>query len=170
MPRKATITPEARKAALEILNRSPAGDETQWLYFDDAVAALARELTQPYAVAQALMCGLCATGEIRCASKGYVFIDPDIEPMGGAARPCHISKTDFGDWLHENNLISSTRDDEIRRRLRAGERPGQNTPWKEFCGGVRERCRGWKKKGVPTRGFGDKQIQRIVDAIRQEDI
>ena len=170
MPRKATITPEARKAALKTVIGPSAGEETQWLSFNDAVAALARELTQPHAVAEALMCGLCATNEIRCTDKGGRFIDPDTEPMGYAARPCHISETDFATWLHQNNLISSTRDDEIRRRLRASERPGQNTPWKEFCDGVRNRCRGWKKKGVPNRGFGDKQIQRIVNAIRQEDI
>jgi hypothetical protein len=166
MPRKATITPEVR---LKIRNGA-VGAETQWLSFNDAVAALARELTQSYAVAQALMCGLCATSEIQCASEGYVFIDPDTEPMGYAARPLYISKRDFGAWLHENNIVSSTRDDEIRRRLRAGERPGKNMPWKEFYIGVRDRCRGWKKKGIPAKGFGDKQIQRIVNAIRQEDI
>jgi hypothetical protein len=148
----------------------PTGEETQWLHFDAAVAALARELTQPHAVALALMCGLCATGEIGCADEGGRCIDPDTEPMGNAARPLYISEGDFKYWLSENNLISSTRDDEIRRRLRAGEAPGKNTPWKEFCDGVRDRCRGWKKKGVPARRFGDKQIKRMVDAIRQEDI
>jgi hypothetical protein len=38
---------------------------------------------------------------------------------------------------------------------------------KQFCDDVRNACRGWKAKGKPALGFGDKQIQRIVKNLRQ---
>jgi hypothetical protein len=157
-----------RRVTIVIPTPEKTEDEIQWMRFDDAVKEIAKALTQSHEVAMALMCGLCATGDIRCASEKK-FIDPDKEPMGTAARPLLVSMDDFNYWLSNNNLVSLSRDDEIRRKLRAGELPGDKTTWKQFGNEVRDRCRGWKKKGVPARGFGDKSIQRAVREI-QDDI
>jgi len=54
----------------------------------------------------------------------------------------------------------------IASRLARGERPGIAITWKEFCCSVRDECNGWAdpKRQCPKRGFGDKTIERLVQA------
>jgi hypothetical protein len=147
----------------------PKKSNPKALPFDQAVEELVSALALPYGAALALLCGLCATEEVSCFTKDphWRQIDPDKEPMGNAARPLLVNEDDFRDWMRRHCQVSSSRDDEITRRLRANEVPGENISWKEFCDGVRDRCGGWIKKGKPNRGFSDKQIQRMVRELRQ---
>jgi hypothetical protein len=82
------------------------------LAFDDAVTKIAGALGLPHEVAMALMCGLCATGQVTCANKEagkkLRLIDPDKEPMGDAARPLFISAKDFDYWMRDHSRTSSS--------------------------------------------------------------
>ena len=148
---------------------SAAKPETEWLKFDDAVKQIAKALALPHEVAEALMCGLCATGALRAASDKHI-IDPDEEPMGDVAKLRRVSEADLGEWLRDHCHVAIPRDGEIKRMLRAGHVPGKTITWKEFCDRLRDRCGGWLKKGQPKRGFTDRHIRRRIDHFREEDI
>jgi hypothetical protein len=56
------------------------------------------------------------------------------------------------------------RDEEIRRRLDAGARPGTSgQPWKAFAGEIAEAC-----DAEGTRGYSVDTIRRVTDDIRRE--
>ena len=59
----------------------------------------------------------------------------------------------------------------IKKRLQNGDVPGSTIKWKQFCDELRNECDGWTdvKKAKPKRGYGDKSIQRIVNAIRRKE-
>jgi hypothetical protein len=153
------------KAVRRLYDPGAAKPETEWLYFDDAVKELAAALAVSREIAGALLCGLCATDTVRCCGSDEEVIDPHEVPMGIAARPHYVSQRDFREWLRDSCRVATDRDREIKRMLRAGEKPG-----KRFCDEVRHRCGGWLKKGQPARGFTDRHIRRLMSELRKADI
>jgi hypothetical protein len=62
------------------------------------------------------------------------------------------------------------RDNEIRRRIEAGNYPGAsgtNVPWDRFNDEIRDACDGWvdRRKGLKSSGFSDKTIARAVSRL-----
>jgi hypothetical protein len=63
--------------------------------------------------------------------------------------------------------LLSSRDRVIAALLAEGLNPPRNKNWKEFYKLVRDKCNGWVGKR-PAPGFGDRQIQRIVNELRSK--
>jgi hypothetical protein len=50
----------------------------------------------------------------------------------------------------------------IAKRLKAGERPGENVQWKVFCDKIRKDC----KVSSTERGFSDERIEKVTRSFR----
>jgi hypothetical protein len=62
----------------------------------------------------------------------------------------------------------SRREAVIAAMIAEGVIPPDTIEWKEFYKRVRDECNGWRGKGKPAWGFGDKQIKRIVGDLRDK--
>jgi hypothetical protein len=107
-----------------------------------------------------LLYGLVASANVRAADRERKEIDPEkitLDQLDEAA--VFVSAEDVRHWLNEwSPLQLSRRDEVIRKFWRDGDRPGSNIAWKAFANKVRKVCRAKET----DRGFGLKQIQRIV--------
>jgi len=114
--------------------------------------------------ASVMLDGLVATGQVRALDETKEFIDLDectIAELEG--KPRWVSASELRDWLREWSAApTADRDRVISEKLRSNQIPGRNVHWKKFCDDVRDKCNGWRAKGRPAWGFGDKQIQRHV--------
>lgn len=140
----------------------------KWLPCHLAEQEITQALNVPGAVAQMMLYGLIATGNILAATTAEETIHPEqctiAEFEGKAAL---VEADDLRHWLQENSPAPLTdhRDRVIEAMLSGESNPPRNIPWKKFCDAVRNKCNGWHKD-KPALGFGDKQIQRIVKGIR----
>jgi hypothetical protein len=162
------VLAEIRSGRVKLSMRDP---NEPWLDFNAAYQEIMARLALPADAATALLYGLCVTGKVLCRTTEGVIIDPDETTMGNVVATLDaVSETDFRDWLRGVCNASSPRDDEIKRRFRAGEMPPDNIEWNPFCDGVRDNCNGWRGKGRGRArwGFGDKQIKRRVKELRQQ--
>jgi hypothetical protein len=140
------------------------GKGKQALGFDEAATVIAQALAIPHQAAGMLLYGLAATGNVRTLDDELDPIDEDkctISELGGSI--AYVSAEDIRRWLGDWSVVSQP---SHRETVIAAMLP-RTVPWKQFCNDVRNACRGWKAKGKPALGFGDKQIQRIVKNLRQ---
>ena len=95
-----------------------------------------------------------------------------LRHVDGVGRPIMISEDELLDWLREKapqppaHVVPDapeqpgpqqpTLRETIEKRLRAGERPGENIQWKPFCNAIR------KDVGGPRRGNSYTVIKRIT--------
>jgi hypothetical protein len=143
----------------------PNGKRRQnWVSFHNGVAEITDTMRIPNEAASMLLHGLCATGNVRCLNDQLDFIDPDectlTEFSGEAA---FIAADDVRHFLAEwssapQRLLMNA---EIAKRL------PRRIPWKQFCNEIRDACNGWRGPGKPAWGFGDKQIQRSANRLRE---
>ena len=135
-----------------------------WINFVNAVGEIAKALNLPSEIAQAILFGLIATGEIRASDKTDL-IDLDectIAELQG--RPAFVVAGELRDWLRDPSTAPSAniRDAEIRKRL------PRRVSWKEFGNEIRDACPGgWDGKNRPGMGFSLKQIQRRVKELER---
>src|ERR1700730_2929480 len=79
----------------------------------------------------------------------------DVERLIGEA---HVSSEPVKDG------IAAKRDAKIRAALAQDTRPGTNMPWDRFIPDLKKQC----GANDQTRGFGDRQIQRLVAKMLKE--
>jgi hypothetical protein len=114
--------------------------------------------------------GLCATGNVRSFNKHRELIDAEECTIGDfEGRPAFVDASEVRDALIEWSPDPQPlhREAVIRKMLRDGT-IRRNTSWKDIYKLVRDRCNGWIKTGgeqKPNKGFGDRQIQRIVNQL-----
>lgn len=161
---------EKDKAALEnIITNIEIKPQSQQiaieLDFLKATMTIATTLKVPNELGKLILLGLCASGEIRYRCGDQIIEWGEI-PVGEFA-PTHVCAEDLLEWF-EGYGSRSTIETAISERLVSGVVPGRTISWKEFCDNVRNACNGWDAKGKPTRGFSDKNIQRIVNEIRRK--
>jgi hypothetical protein len=151
---------------IEALKSKPELEPT-WLPFSGGTAEIGESLGLPHEAASMLLYGLCATGNVRCLNDQGEFVDEDectIRAFGGEA--AFVAAEDVRAWLAEwsDALQPSRLRAEIAQRLKAGDVPGRNIPWKQFEQEVRTAC----KAKPRTRGFDHRTFQRIVRELRSK--
>jgi len=152
--------------------RSKRSDPTSLprLAFYDAATEIAQALKIKAEAAAMTLYGLCATGNVRWFDDQGEVIDIDectIAAFHGGMTPAFVVADDLRFHLKEWSPAPQRTglEAEIEKRLQGGDIPGRNIQWKKFSDEVRDECNGWIVTGnerKPNRGFGDKQIQRIV--------
>jgi hypothetical protein len=147
--------------------KQPSKADHDWIKFAQAVTEVIEAFGLPGDAASVMLFGLIATGQVRALDKAGQFIDLDsctIAELEG--KPKSVSANELRGWLREWSAAPTTdRARVIADKLRSGEIPGRNITWKEFCDDVRSKCNGWRDKGKPNWGFGDKQIKRICNHL-----
>jgi hypothetical protein len=158
-----TAIVERLKAKAKLPNEA----DHDWIKFPRAVTEVIEAFGICSEAASMMLFGLIATGQVRALDNHQGFIDLDdctIADLEG--KPRFISANQLRSWLRQWSAVpTADRDRVIAEKLRAGEIPGRSIPWKEFCDDVRNKCNGWRGKGKPDWGFGDKQIRRIVSDL-----
>jgi|SRR6516164_7895114 hypothetical protein len=152
--------------------KPPRKADHNWITFAAAVGDIAEALSLRSEVAEAILFGLVATGDIRAQDHDDEIIDLNectIAELSG--KPVYVSENELKDWLRKYSAApTKDRDRVITERLQIGLRPPRNIPWKRFYDDIRSACNGWQGKGdkrKPAWGFSDKQIQRAVKALGQ---
>jgi hypothetical protein len=139
---------------------------------DTAADEIARSLSIHIGAAMKVLCGLCATGDVRWVDDKGEVVDEDectIAAFGGGKHPTYVVADDVRLWLTEwSSDPQPARKKEVIAKLMVELNPPRKTKWKPFCDRVRDECNGWHKPGKPALGFGDKQIQRIVKELRSK--
>jgi hypothetical protein len=158
-------------AIVERLNKAKAKRRTsnQLLRFGEAAIEIANGLNINDVAAEMTLYGLCATGNVRWLNDQGELVDEDQCTIGDFNdKPKLVVASDVRSFLTDwsTNPQASHRDAVIKAKLDAGMSPGRNITWKEFCDDVRDKCNGWRAKGKPAWGFGDKQIKRIFNDLR----
>jgi hypothetical protein len=147
--------------------RRPNKADHDWVKYPTAVTEVVEAFGISSEAASMMLFGLIATGQVRALDNHQEFIDLDdctIAELEG--KPKFVRADEFRNWLREWSAVpTADRDRVIADKLRSGEFPGRNTTWKKFCDEVRNKCNGWRAKGKPAWGFGDKQIRRIVSDL-----
>ena len=133
----------------------------EWINIANAVGETAKALNLPSEIAQAILFGLIANGEIRASDKTDL-IDLDectIAELQG--RPAFVVADELREWLRDNSTapLTGNRDAEIAKRL------PRTVYWKTFCKEVRHACGDNGKR--PAWGFSTKQIQRRVKELQR---
>jgi hypothetical protein len=145
-----------------------------WLDFYSAVQEIKDAFNISTDAAVMTLCGLCATAHTICRNKQGEIIEPGECPMGDLSTdkfyPAEVSQNDLRDWITAQSSAPQRkhRDAVIAEMLQDGT-IRRNTSWKDIYKLVRDRCNGWIVTGgeqKPDKGFGDKQIQRIVNQLR----
>ena len=121
----------------------------EWINIANAVGETAKALNLPSEIAQAILFGLIANGEIRASDKTDL-IDLD---------ECTIAELQGRPAFVVADELTGNRDAEIAKRL---PRP---VYWKTFCKEVRHACGDNGKR--PAWGFSTKQIQRRVKELQR---
>ena len=118
--------------------------------------------------ARMVLYGLCATANLRCFTADRQIIDIDQGPFEG--KIAFVEADDIRHWLLQSRRSPLTKQREIVivELLASDQLPGENIEWKAFCDLVRDNCNGWRKRGKPAWGFGDKQIKRVVNTLRSQ--
>jgi hypothetical protein len=147
--------------------KQPSKAGHDWISFAKGVVEVSSALGLSSEVAQMTLFGLIATGEIPASDKKDL-IDIDRCTIAELSKLAFVSAGELRNWLREQSTSPlSNRDAVIAEKLRAGDVPGRNIPWKQFCDDVRNQCNARRSKGRPVFGFEDKQIQRAVKALKQ---
>jgi hypothetical protein len=145
---------------------------TDLLTFSLAVQEIKEALKIHHEAATMTLYGLCATGNVRSLNNKHELIDAEECTIGDfEGSPAYVAASDVRNYLtewspdpqplHREAVIAEMLQDGTIRR---------NTSWKDIYKLVRDRCNGWIKTGgewKPDKGFGDKQIQRIVNRLRE---
>jgi hypothetical protein len=139
------------------------------LSFVDAAAEIGLALNIKFEPAMMTLYGLCATGTVRCLNgQGEIIEEDEYTIANFSVKPAYVITDDVRSWLRDHSLDPQpqAREAVILKLFKEDWNPPRKGSWKEFCGLVRDRCNGWRAKGKPSLGFGDKQIQRIVKELR----
>jgi hypothetical protein len=154
--------PRLTKANFEWISQGAAEDE------------LAQAFNLPSEVVSMLLHGLVATGNVHALDRDNgELIDIDeckIWELEGKIKSVSADELRF--WLSRLSTVPQGpqgRDRLIAQKLGEGINPPRNKSWKEFYVLIRDGCGGWVVTGgkrKPARGFGDKQIQRVVNDLR----
>jgi hypothetical protein len=147
---------------IERLKRRKATPKpADWIRVAHGVDEIVNALSIPSAVAQITLIGLIATGNVRMRD-----LDPEDCKLADVERAEFVSATDIAEWLREYAAPLKERDAVIAKLIRNGANPPRTHSWKDFSNDVRNQCDGWRAKGKPAWGFGDRQIQRAVKALK----
>jgi hypothetical protein len=139
-------------------------------YLSRIVAAteIARALNISHDAAMMTLYGLCACGNLTMLNGQQEIVDIEECTIANLdASVAFVSATDLRQWLNEcaPGPQASQRDAVIERLLQT-KNPPRDWYWKEFCDAVRNQCNGWRAKGKPAWGFGDRQIKSVVKQLR----
>jgi hypothetical protein len=154
-----------RLKASKLFNKA----DHDWIKFTEAVDEIVEAFGICSEAASKTLFGLIATGLVRALDKAEQVIDLDectIAELEG--KPKFVSASQLRSWLREWSAApTGDRMRVIEAKLRSGQIPGRNIPWKQFCNDVRNDCNArLDAKGRPALGFSDKQIQRTVNGLR----
>jgi hypothetical protein len=140
------------------------------LSFSEAANEIADALNIKHEAATMMLYGLCATGEVRWMNDQGEVIDEDECTIGDFnGKPKFVIASDVRSSLMQwsQGPLPSGREAVIAALIADGVNPPRNIKWKEFYKRVRDRCNAHlDAKGRAPFGFGDKQIQRIVNDLR----
>jgi len=147
--------------------RPPKGlpADWEWIGFGTAWDEIMLALNVSSQVAEMLLNGLVATGNVR--ADGIDIDECKIVEFQGKATL--VSGLELREWLSEVSRSPrrrNARDQMILSKLAEGIIPGNTIPWKKFCDSIRDGCNGWFSKGKPAMSYGDKAIQRAVNKLR----
>jgi hypothetical protein len=157
---KRVIASGEMASIVERLKRRKATPKpTDWIRVAHGVDEIVNALSIPSSVALITLIGLIATGNVRARD-----LDPEECSIAELQRAEFVSRSDLAEWLEGYSL--GKRDAVIAKLIRNGANPPRTQRWKDFCNLVRNQCDGWYAKGTPAWGFGDRQIQRAVKALR----
>jgi hypothetical protein len=133
----------------------------EWLPYADACDEIMQTLKVRREAALMMLYGLCATSNIRWCGKD--FEDCSIESL--EERLAFVGASDLRHYLNSTARAPQVtqRDAVIEKKLLTVDL--RKISWKEFCDSVRDDCDGWRAKGKPAWGFGDRQIKRVVKEL-----
>jgi hypothetical protein len=158
-------------SALEaLIARGPDTSPALMLPWQDAQTEIVKALGITRETALMVLYGLCATANLRCFTADRQIIDTDQGPLVIEGKIAFVEADDIRHWLLQSSQapLTDQREIVIAELLASDQLPGENIEWKPFCDLVRDRCNGWRKRGKPTWGFGDKQIKRVVKTLRSQ--
>jgi hypothetical protein len=140
------------------------------LSFSNAASEIADALNIKHEAATMMLYGLCATGEVRWWNAEGLIDEDECTVADFGNKPKRVSADDvrhcLGEW--SEGPQRSGRRAVISAMIAEGVVPPDTIEWTTFCKRVRDECNGWRAKGKPAWGFGDKQIRRIVTDLRDK--
>jgi hypothetical protein len=142
------------------------------LTFGEAADEIGKALNIEHEAATMTLYGLCATGNVRWIDNQGELVDEDKCTIANFySKPAVVLADDvrsfLTDWSHAPQ--PSRREAVIAAMIAEGLIPPRTIDWKTFCNLVRERCNArLDAKGRPPFGFGDKQIQRKFNELRDK--
>jgi hypothetical protein len=151
-----------------LIARGPDTSPALMLSWRDAETEIVKALCITRETALMVLYGLCATANLRCFTAQRELIDTDHGPFEG--KIAFVAADDIRHWLLQSRRapLARQRDIVIAELLASDQLPGDNIEWKVFGDLVRDECNGWRKRGKPAWGFGDKQIKRVVKTLRSQ--
>jgi hypothetical protein len=154
-----------------VRDEKPNPRPTDLLTFSVALQEIKEALKIHHEAAAMTLYGLCATGNVRSLNDKQELIGAEECTIGNfEGSPAFVVASDVRNYLTEwsPDPQRKHRDAVIAEMLQDGT-IRRNTSWKDIYKLVRDRCNGWIVTGgeqKPDKGFGDKQIQRIVNQLR----
>jgi hypothetical protein len=147
-----------------------AGIEAR-LTFNEAATEIAHALKIKIEAAAMVLYGLCATGNVRWLNdQGEVIEEDECTVASFNDKPKYVIASDvrshLTDWSSDPQ--PKKRENVIAEMLAEGLNPPRNIKWKPFCNRVRDECNGWLSRGQPALGFGDRQINRMVNELKSK--